>query len=135
MTKKQWTKTTGASNLKQRSIVLFIEDDDQLRETVQMIIESTGRDAWLARNGREAIELLHRQNDALPDLIILDMMMPEMGGAEFLERKALDPRIERIPVIVATAVRNLQISQETVKLRHKPFELQELIEDMDALCP
>ncbi|MFL5812533.1 MAG: two-component system response regulator [Bdellovibrionia bacterium] len=121
--------------MKQKSIVLFIEDDDQLRETVQMIIESTGRDAWLARNGREAIELLGRQKDVLPDLIILDMMMPEMGGAEFLEKKSLDPRIGPIPVIVATAVRSLQFPEGAVKLRHKPFELQELIEDMDALCP
>jgi CheY-like chemotaxis protein len=63
------------------------------------------------------------------------MMMPEMDGAEFLARKTRDSRFAQIPVIVATAIRSVQFPQGAVKLRHKPFELQELIEDMEAICP
>lgn len=118
-----------------KSIVLCVEDDDQLRETIQMIIESTGREAWLARNGNEALAILEREIPRMPDLIILDMMMPEMDGTEFLARKLLDSRIAQIPVLVATAVQNIQFPPGAVKLRYKPFELQDLIEDMEAICP
>lgn len=113
-------------------IVLIIEDDQQLRETVQMIVESTGREAWVAQNGREALELLAQQ-DRKPSLIILDMMMPEMGGAEFLKKKLADPMISDIPVIVVTAARDIRLPEGSVKLRRKPFDLQDLVNDMDKI--
>jgi CheY-like chemotaxis protein len=53
-----------------------------------------------AENGRVGLE---RLNEALPDAILLDLMMPEMDGFEFIARVRAEPRWQRIPVIVVTA--------------------------------
>lgn len=121
--------------MKNKSIVLIIEDDDHLRETVQMIVESTGREAWAARSGIEALELLTQRPNERPCLIILDMMMPEMDGAEFLKKRASDSAISKIPVVVVTAVRDVKFPTGAVKLRHKPLDFQDLIDDMNSICP
>jgi CheY-like chemotaxis protein len=63
--------------------ILVVEDDDGAREALSLILESEGYDAPSASNGREAIERLGDQ----PNLILLDLIMPEMDGWEFLARK------------------------------------------------
>jgi signal transduction histidine kinase/DNA-binding response OmpR family regulator len=80
--------------------VLVVEDDPATREVVRRTLE---RDGWIvseADNGRRALESLSR---SVPDLIILDLMMPEMDGFEFVAELRRSEAGRRIPVVVVTA--------------------------------
>jgi signal transduction histidine kinase/CheY-like chemotaxis protein len=80
--------------------VLVVEDDPATREVIRRTLE---RDGWIvseAENGRVALQSLSR---AVPDLIILDLMMPEMDGFEFVGELRKIPAGRRVPVVVVTA--------------------------------
>jgi signal transduction histidine kinase/CheY-like chemotaxis protein len=80
--------------------VLVVEDDSATREVVRRALE---RDGWIvseADNGKSALESLKR---AVPDLIVLDLMMPEMDGFEFVAELRRTESGRRIPVVVVTA--------------------------------
>ena len=80
--------------------VLVVEDDPATREVVRRALE---RDGWIvteADNGRRALESLAR---SAPDLVVLDLMMPEMDGFEFVAELRKTEAGRRIPVVVVTA--------------------------------
>jgi signal transduction histidine kinase/DNA-binding response OmpR family regulator len=80
--------------------VLLVEDDPATREVIRRALE---RDGWIvseAENGKSALESLAH---AMPDLIILDLMMPEMDGFEFVGELRRTEAGRRVPVVVVTA--------------------------------
>lgn len=81
--------------------IAIVDDNPDVRRLVRRILQSQG-DYKIseATNGREAIDLAHNER---PNLIILDLMMPEMDGFSVLERLQADPDTKDIPVIVVTA--------------------------------
>jgi len=85
-----------------RNQVLVIDDDDELRETIVEVLVDTGFVVGQADNGAVALGLL-RGAEALPSVILLDLMMPEMNGWEFREAQLGDPRLAAIPVVIMTA--------------------------------
>ncbi|MGH6981858.1 MAG: ATP-binding response regulator, partial [Stellaceae bacterium] len=88
-------KSRGAS-----SRVLVVEDDDVTRTMMGRMLRGEGWDVAEAANGREGLE---RVASSKPDLILLDLMMPEMDGFEFLSRLRSDADHGHIPVIIVTA--------------------------------
>ena len=80
--------------------VLVVEDDAEARELVRRTLEKEGWTVDEAENGRVGLE---RVAAAAPDLILLDLMMPEMDGFDFLEAVREQMPAERIPVVVVTA--------------------------------
>jgi CheY-like chemotaxis protein len=80
--------------------VLVIEDDDATRELLTRSLQSRGHRTEAAENGRAALELINRHE---PSLILLDLMMPEMNGFEFLHALRQNPSWRDIPVIVLTS--------------------------------
>ncbi|MGA8261004.1 MAG: GAF domain-containing protein [Arenicellales bacterium] len=81
--------------------VLLVEDDAGVRT---MLGKRLAKEGWLvdeAENGREALELL--AEGRRPDLILLDLMMPEMDGFQFLDRTRADERWRSTPIVVITA--------------------------------
>lgn len=83
--------------------ILIVEDDDDIRDTVADLLELEGHQVTSAANGREALAYLHGTS-SLPDLILLDLMMPVMSGWEFRCKQRHDPRLASIPVVVLTGV-------------------------------
>ncbi|MDT8436219.1 MAG: response regulator, partial [Gemmatimonadota bacterium] len=81
--------------------VLVVEDDPGTREALRRALEREGWTAWTAEHGRDALARLARQR---PSLILLDLMMPEMDGFEFLEALRRDAETAGIPVVVLTAM-------------------------------
>ncbi|MFP4597885.1 MAG: response regulator [Persicimonas sp.] len=81
--------------------VLIVEDDDQTREMIQRTVQRQGWQVQTAANGRLGID--HLEDNAAPDVILLDLMMPEMDGFEFLETLRANPEWMDIPVVVVTA--------------------------------
>jgi len=80
--------------------VLVVEDDADTQQLLQDYLEERGLGVRIAANGREALAMLEHST---PDLITLDLFMPEMDGFEFLVRLRADQRHADLPVIVLTA--------------------------------
>ena len=83
------------------SRVVVVDDTAEARRLIRRILQSQGDfEIFEATNGREAIELVSRE---IPDLVILDLMMPEVNGFAVLDELRSKPETANIPVIVATA--------------------------------
>jgi len=80
--------------------VLLIEDDQQTRELLRRALEKEGWRVLEARNGRVGLE---RLDGTVPGLILLDLMMPEMNGFEFMQALRNRPACRLVPVVVITA--------------------------------
>jgi len=81
--------------------ILCVEDDPDMIEYIKLILGRAGYTVIGADGGAEGLEAMRREK---PDLILLDLMMPDMDGAEVLLRKKQDPAIRDIPVIALTAL-------------------------------
>jgi CheY-like chemotaxis protein len=81
--------------------IMIVDDDADVRATVAEALEEEGFEVAMAANGEEALKMLLAS--ARPDLILLDMMMPEMDGWAFRAAQRGHPEIAAIPVIVFTA--------------------------------
>ncbi|RKZ75520.1 MAG: hybrid sensor histidine kinase/response regulator [Candidatus Parabeggiatoa sp. nov. 1] len=80
--------------------VMLVEDDAVTQNMMDSLLKKAGLVVLKAANGRSALEQLHHQ---LPDLILLDLMMPEMDGFELVARLQENPQWRTIPVVVLTA--------------------------------
>ena len=81
--------------------ILVVEDDPMAADIVMRTVQGDGRKCRHARNGREALSLIHQSR---PALIVLDLMMPEMDGFTFLDALRVEgPDFTEIPVVVLTA--------------------------------
>lgn len=81
--------------------ILVVDDDTDILEVMSIILDSSGFSTTTAKSGREALAKLH--DGPPPQLVILDMMMPEMNGWEFRAEQLKDPALAHIPVVVLTA--------------------------------
>ena len=88
--------------------VLLVEDDAAAREQVRRALEQDGWEVRTAENGRVALQATAERS---PDLIVLDLMMPEMDGFEFLGELRRNERWRNVPVVVVTA-KDLSISDK-----------------------
>jgi CheY-like chemotaxis protein len=116
--------------------VLVVDDDDDIRETIIESLGDEGLAAAGAADGAAALSML-KSAEHKPGLILLDLMMPGMSGAEFRERQLADPELARIPVVVLTADANAQ--SKSIELRadgclEKPLTLASLIETVERYC-
>ncbi len=106
--------------------ILLIEDDPGIRDSIADCLEFEGYQVAGAANGEEGLRYL--RSSPLPALIILDLIMPVMNGAQFLERMRQDDTLAAIPVVVMTAAivpggPSLSANERLAK----PFELAELL--------
>lgn len=81
-------------------MILVVDDDLAILESVTDLLLLSGYEARATKNGLEALEVLEAE---LPDLIVADIMMPKMDGYELLERVRANPDWAHIPVIILTA--------------------------------
>ena len=109
-----------------RPRLLIVDDDPELRQSAVDALSDAGYDTAVAGNGWEA--LAATQGPQVPQLILLDLMMPDMNGWQFREAQQRDARIKDIPLVVITASRDLvnhPIDADGVLL--KPFGLNDLL--------
>jgi CheY-like chemotaxis protein len=81
--------------------ILCIEDDPDMIDYIKLILGKAGYDVVGADGGARGLEIMKKEK---PDLILLDLMMPGMDGAEVLLHKKQDEQIRDIPVIALTAL-------------------------------
>jgi CheY-like chemotaxis protein len=82
------------------SKILIIEDQAPMRRNIALMLELEGFEVLVAENGRKGLELA---KTAVPDLILCDVMMPEMDGHGVVQLLRADPRTATVPLIFLTA--------------------------------
>jgi two-component system, OmpR family, response regulator VicR len=80
--------------------ILCIEDEPQMIDLIRLILANEGYEVIGAEGGQEGLALMHQEK---PDLILLDLMMPEMDGGDVFHRMKEEVELRDIPVIVVTA--------------------------------
>ncbi len=85
------------ANKSEKSKILIVEDDNFLIKAYQIKFDREGFKVIIARNGAEGLEMA---NAELPQLILLDLMLPKMDGFEFLGLIKKDEKLKNIPVLV-----------------------------------
>lgn len=106
--------------------VLLVEDDADVRDSLQDILEDEGFDVIPAANGKQAIDFLTLNEPAGADLVILDLLMPMVSGWEVLERMTGDAKLNDIPVLVLSAAAAPKPERAQGFVR-KPFSLEAFV--------
>lgn len=117
-------------------LVVCIEDEQEMIDLVQLILGRRGFTVEGANGGLEGLEKVQKRK---PDLVLLDLMMPDMDGWEVYQRMKSDEDLREIPVIVITAkaqsidkVLGLHIAKVDDYIT-KPFGPQELLESVEKI--
>jgi len=116
--------------------IVCIEDEAEMIELIRLILGRHGFDVHGAAGGKEGLEMVR---ELLPDLVLLDLMMPEMDGWEVYQQMKADISTRDIPVIVVTAraqnidkVLGLHIAKVDDYIA-KPFGPQELVDSVEKI--
>jgi DNA-binding response OmpR family regulator len=115
--------------------VLVADDEPDIVTIVEMILRTEGYEVLKATNGLEALELAERHN---PDLILLDILMPDMDGWEVLRLLHVDPSTAEIPVAMISAktgsrAKIASMQEGAVDYITKPFDSRELLTKVRAI--
>jgi CheY-like chemotaxis protein len=125
--------------------ILLVEDDlaDQKLIKTSLRNEKLANDLYSVQTGEEGLDFLYRRGNysngtPQPDLILLDLNMPGMGGKEFLRQVKEDEKMKQIPVVILTSSDAERDIIDSYKLQasgyvHKPVTLEEFKEGMKKL--
>ncbi len=80
--------------------ILIADDEPFIARSLSYVLEKSGYEIYIARDGEEAVQ---RAVDVKPDLVFLDLMMPKKNGYEVCEELRNHPELQRIPIILITA--------------------------------
>jgi len=119
--------------MKNNKHILLVEDDLYASETLKFALEAKGHKVALATNGRDALNMV---NNEIPQLIILDIMMPKMDGYHFCRLLKFDARFQHIPVIIVSskiqeADKKLGLACGGNEYITKPYDLNTLINTVE----
>ncbi|RYF12173.1 MAG: response regulator [Deltaproteobacteria bacterium] len=109
--------------------ILLVEDDRPIAEGLSTLLTEEGYGVECAYNGQEALDLMQAPN--MPQLVLLDLMMPVMTGWELREKMLLDSRLCQIPVAVLSGVSDLQVNEPTLRANAyfgKPLDCIKLLD-------
>jgi CheY-like chemotaxis protein len=116
--------------------ILIVDDDAGIRQLLLLFLEHKGYTAKSVANGLEALNQL-QSDQPLPNLILLDLMMPIMDGAAFRQAQQSDPRIAAIPVVVLSAAENIDAQAPLLTANAyvpKPIEFDSLLQIVEQFC-
>jgi CheY-like chemotaxis protein len=117
-------RSSGGEGMVSRPRVLVVDDSADFRENVVEVLGACGVDFGLACDGAEALAALAR--DPLPDVVLLDLWMPQLDGHAVLRALRTDPRLAAVRVIVLTA-NDLGNEGLGVPFLVKPFAVEDLL--------
>ncbi|HEX2051558.1 MAG TPA: response regulator [Actinomycetota bacterium] len=115
-----------------RPVVLVAEDDASVRMTIELVLDDEGFEVLMAKNGEEALSLAQ---SALPDVILLDHVMPKMGGKDVLAALRRDESTAAIPVLVLTGMARDDADWPGAQFVGKPFSPDELVARIRDVIP
>jgi two-component system alkaline phosphatase synthesis response regulator PhoP len=120
--------------------ILLVDDDEDFVEATKLILESKSYDVTVAHDGKEGLKKVETEH---PNLIILDVMMPNMDGYEVCAQLKSDPTYKHIPILLLTAVgeaisttkytKEMGMKIQAEDYIPKPVEPIELVERVENL--
>ena len=121
---------------KKNRTVLCIEDEQEMIDLIRLILSRRGFEVLGANGGRQGLEMVRKEH---PDLVLLDLMMPDMDGWEVYQQMKADNATKDIPVVIVTAkaqsidkVLGLHIAKVDDYVA-KPFSPQELLTSIETV--
>lgn len=125
---------TRRNNMEEKKNILLVDDDPDFVEAVRVIVENGGYNVRVAYDGQEGLDAVAEQK---PDLIVLDVMMPNMDGHAACAKLKHNPETREIPIILLTAVADRvttskyshrdMLESEAEDYMPKPVDPQELL--------
>ena len=117
--------------------VLIVDDEKDIVETIKFVLETQSYKCYCAYDGEEGLK---KARDIIPDLIILDVMMPNINGFKISRLLKFDAKYKNIPILMLTARSQKEdklIGEETGAdiYMTKPFDIEELMKNVKTLCP
>ncbi|MDP2981172.1 MAG: response regulator [Candidatus Omnitrophota bacterium] len=118
-----------------KKIVLLVDDDADIAKVLKVRIEAEGYEFLSARDGKEMLEVLRIKK---PDVVLLDIMLPNMDGYSALREMRKNERCADIPVIILSAkekkkVGDLFVLEKIAFFIEKPFDTKELMEKISEV--
>jgi two-component system sensor histidine kinase/response regulator len=133
-----WPNSTPAFGITEKRRILIVDNDPTATHLVKILLEKTGR--YLVFEENNSIRAHQSARDLRPDLILLDIVMPEADGGEIAARIQADPALEKTPIIFLTALvtrgeakTGLHIDGHSFLA--KPIDIQELIRAIEEHLP
>lgn len=110
-------------------VILVIDDDDVNRQVANMVLKRGGFQPVLAEDGKTGLELARTES---PDLILLDIFMPDEDGFEILKNIKQEPHVKEIPVVIFTILEKPESRKKALDLGAsdyitKPFDMKEIV--------
>jgi CheY-like chemotaxis protein len=113
--------------------VLIVEDDEDVRDFMDVLLRASGYETMTAANGAIGLEMMEHRR---PCLVLLDLMMPVMDGWTFRKRQLADPALATVPVICLTAMYSpSEVRQQlSVRCLAKPVDFDQLLKEVSDIC-
>jgi CheY-like chemotaxis protein len=120
--------------------LLVVDDEESLLEALTVILSDEGYQVEAVISGEAALEALNTSGEHRPDLIIADVVMPEMTGLELCEIVRNSPDLSDIPFLFVSAFVSPEVEaqvaqQSKAAILRKPFEVEDLLEAVKSMCP
>ena len=130
----------GGSGMKERRRILIVDNDPDTTHLVKVLLDKTGR--YLVLEENDATKAYQSARNFRPDLILLDVVMPETGGGEVAARIEADPELHNTPIVFLTALVTRAEANSGLNIQGHPFlakpvsipELINAIERHLAVC-
>ena len=118
-----------------KKTILVVDDEDDILNFLELVLQEKGYEVLTANGGQEA---LTRAQMAKPDLVLLDIMMPQMDGWEVLKLLRVDDDTAKVPVAMLSARTDAQdrvqgLQEGAVDYIFKPFSLQDLLNKIESI--
>jgi two-component system chemotaxis sensor kinase CheA len=115
--------------------VLIVEDEWAIADWLEVLLSENAFNVLVAANGREALDILHRET---PDLVLTDFMMPFIDGAGLIAAMAKDTKTRDIPVVVMTSLLEAMVRERVARYSaylRKPFREADLMKVIGTIFP
>jgi DNA-binding response OmpR family regulator len=112
--------------------ILVVDDDLAIVEILEMILDEEGYDVSRAYTGQESLVVAKQRK---PDLILLDLMLPDMHGSVVAHHIRSEPALKDIPILVVSASKDMQDIVRAMDIQGaiaKPFELDALLSSVES---
>lgn len=119
--------------------LLVVDNEQSVSEALGMILSDFGYQVQAITSGEAALDILHTLKQGRPDLIITDIIMPEMTGLQLFEVVRASANLDSIPFLFISAfitpeIEALITSQDKTAFLRKPFEVEELVKTVASMC-
>ena len=133
-----WPRSIGGSGTKEKRRILIVDNDPNTTHLVKVLLERTGH--YLVLEENDATKAHQSARNFRPDLILLDIVMPETDGGEVAARVEADPELQNTPIVFLTALVTRAEAKSGLHIQGHPFlakpvSIPELINAIEQHLP